>query len=52
LEKEYLVVGLKGPDAKTKCLAVNSQSKSNFDFELTGLELRSSKGTAVWQKKN
>jgi hypothetical protein len=31
-EKKILVVGLKGLDAKTDWLAVNRQSKSNFDI--------------------
>jgi hypothetical protein len=33
VEKKSLVVSLKGLDAKTKCLAVNRQSYSNFDFD-------------------
>jgi hypothetical protein len=32
--KKSLVVGHKGPDAKTNSLAVNRQSQSNFDFDI------------------
>jgi hypothetical protein len=33
LKKNFLVVRLKGLDAKTNCFAVNRQSYNNFDFD-------------------